>query len=110
MRLSYVLVVMCAVILQVNSTALPVTKSSETMIKNGDSPDTVDGFQADGGRRLGGKDSFLSFLAKELKGSFFWTKTYKQKMRNNHNDRVDRQWANIEHLGGELKKSPPGLF
>ncbi|KAF1790683.1 hypothetical protein GQ600_4894 [Phytophthora cactorum] len=67
------------------------------MIKDGDSPDTVNGFQADGGRRLRGKDSVLSFIAKEFKGNFFWTKTYKQNQILKHNARVDRQMSNIKH-------------
>ncbi|KAG3109537.1 hypothetical protein PI124_g12147 [Phytophthora idaei] len=106
MRLSYVLVVMCAVILQVSSTALPETKGSETMIKDGDSPDTVDGFQADGGRRLGGKDSFFSFLAKEFKAKFFWTRAYKEKQILKQQDRDSRNWFNV--MNSMTNKKSPG--
>ncbi|ETL93075.1 hypothetical protein L917_08692 [Phytophthora nicotianae] len=107
MRLTYVLVVICAVILQASSTALPAPKASEDVIKNGDSPSNFDGLQVDEGRRLRG---FRNFLKKEFLGKLPWTKTYKQKKRNKHNAGVNRQESNIRHSGGIPKYNPPELF
>ncbi|EEY62176.1 uncharacterized protein PITG_14075 [Phytophthora infestans T30-4] len=103
MRLTYVLVFVCAAIVQASGTAVSVTKGSKALIKDGESPETVNRLRADEGmRRLAAKDGFLSFLKKKFKGAFPWTKAHKQKKRKEDIARFHRQWSDMRHAGANV--------